>query len=250
MPKSDYQKKIQLKKAQGLVAKAKVILLPKVGIFDQPDPAYVLGIDTSHWTGVVDWQAAKAGGIQFAIIKFMDGKTRSRFAEENYRGAKDAGVLVGAYQWLRSAKEGAWASPAGQAREYLAMLADHPCDIRPAVDYEWSPLGKKYNADMSDLQSWHTAFYGGYGKLGMIYTAPGYWNQYSGGAGWAQNPLWAAQYKVRLPDRFGPWPAWKFWQFTGTGDGSKYGVPADGEKAVDLNYWCGTLADLQAWAKG
>lgn len=53
----------------------------------QPDPTFVLGIDTSHWTGVVDWEAAKANGIRFVIIKMLDGKDHVRFSEQNYKGA-------------------------------------------------------------------------------------------------------------------------------------------------------------------
>ncbi len=60
-------------------------------IYDQPDPTLVFGIDTSHWTGVVDWQTAKAAGIRFTIIKILDGKLVSRFAEENYKGTMRAG---------------------------------------------------------------------------------------------------------------------------------------------------------------
>ncbi len=216
-----------------------------LAIYDQPDPTFVLGIDTSHYTKVVNWQIAKENGIRFVIIKFMDGKYRTQYAEENYKGAKDAGILVGSYQWLRKATE---VSPGGQAREYLAMLADHPCDIRPAVDFEWSPNGKAYNVDTGELWGFTQPFEAGYGKKPMIYTAWGYWDEFGSPASmWADYPLWTAQYRVKQPKLFGPWTQWKFWQWTATGEGARYGVPSDGEKAVDLNYWCGTLEDLQKW---
>src|SRR5512146_1029156 len=162
-----------------------------LGLFDQPNPAYVLGIDTSHWTGVVNWQMAWDAGIRFATIIFMDGKTRTRYAEENYRGAKDVGMMVGPYQWLRKAIE---VSPGGQAREYAAMIADHPADIRPAVDYEWSPAGAAYNVDSGDLYGFVLPFADTYGKRPMIYSAYGYVSQYPLPAIYADDPFWQARY--------------------------------------------------------
>ena len=213
-------------------------------IYDQPDPTLVFGIDTSHWTGVVDWQVAKAAGIRFTIIKMLDGKLISRFAEENYKGAIEAGVLVGGYQWLYKASQ---VSPGGQAREFLAFLKDHPVQIRPTVDYEWSPQGQKFNVTIDDLWGHVLPFEEGYGKKPMIYTASGYWSQYGSlDKKWAEYPSWQARYgasALLMP----PWPTWTFWQFTDHGEGARYGVPPEGEKAVDLNYWSGTLADLYTW---
>lgn len=215
-----------------------------LGLFDQPNPAYVLGIDTSHWTGAVNWQMAWDAGIRFAIIKFMDGKTRTNYAEQNYRGAKDVGMMVGPYQWLRKAIE---VSPGGQAREYAAMIADHPADIRPAVDYEWSPAGTAYNVDSGDLYGFVLPFADAYGKRPMIYSAYGYIMQYPLPAIYANDPFWQARYggpPLSVP----PWGLnWKFHQWTASGEGVKYGVDPNFEKSVDLNYWCGTLDELYDW---
>lgn len=58
------------------------------------------GIDVSRWQGTIDWKKVKDSGIQFVIIKAGgsdDGYyTDSKF-EENYKGAKAAGLKVGAY---------------------------------------------------------------------------------------------------------------------------------------------------------
>jgi GH25 family lysozyme M1 (1,4-beta-N-acetylmuramidase) len=217
-----------------------------LGKFDAPLPGYVWGMDLSHWSGVWNFDKAKLEGCSFVILKYMDGKLRTRFARENYRGATDAGMLVGSYQWLRSVKEGI--SPAGQAREYLRMLNDYPVDIRPCVDFESSPRGKKYNADQSDLWSFRLAFREGYGSEPMIYTSWGYWTQYgSQSPSWIACPFWQARYgKSTLNIK--PWgDRWEFWQYTEGGDGIKYGSPRDGEKSVDMNVWHGTMAELNAF---
>lgn len=58
------------------------------------------GIDVSVHNGTIDWQKVKAGGIQFAILRAGYGRVASqkdkRF-EDNYAGAKAAGIPVGAY---------------------------------------------------------------------------------------------------------------------------------------------------------
>ena len=58
------------------------------------------GIDVSVHNGKIDWQKVKAAGIDFAILRAGYGKLAKqkddRF-EENYAGAKAAGIPVGAY---------------------------------------------------------------------------------------------------------------------------------------------------------
>ena len=58
------------------------------------------GIDVSVHNGKIDWQKVRAEGIDFAILRAGYGKLASqkddRF-EENYAGAKAAGIPVGAY---------------------------------------------------------------------------------------------------------------------------------------------------------
>ena len=63
----------------------------------------VLGIDVSKWQGAIDWNAVKAAGVEFVIIRVgYRGSTAgaliddSRFAT-NIQGAKAAGLKVGVY---------------------------------------------------------------------------------------------------------------------------------------------------------
>lgn len=57
-------------------------------------------IDVSVHNGKIDWQKVRAAGIDFAILRAGYGRLASqkdeRF-EENYAGAKAAGIPVGAY---------------------------------------------------------------------------------------------------------------------------------------------------------
>ncbi len=71
--------------------------LPKEGVARMEG---VKGIDVSVHNGKIDWQKVKAAGIQFALMRAGFGKLVSqkdeRF-EENYAGAKAAGIPVGVY---------------------------------------------------------------------------------------------------------------------------------------------------------
>lgn len=209
--------------------------------FPTPDPTKILGVDTSHWTGIVDWQKAKANGIQFAVIKAMDGTTQTRYFVENLAGARAAGIPVGAYTWLyRSANISAGA----QARAFAALLKQYPVDFA-VVDFEWTKWGGvESNPDWNDLYGFVIPFESEYGKKPWIYTALGYWKQYgSTAAMWKQYPLWQAEYNT-APSPIQPWGDTRHvWQWTPSGDGVKYGQVA---LSADLNYYCGTQAEFSA----
>ena len=66
------------------------------------------GIDVSVHNGKIDWQKVRAAGIDFAILRAGYGRLASqrdnRF-EENYAGAKAAGIPVGAYWYSYAMSE-------------------------------------------------------------------------------------------------------------------------------------------------
>ena len=63
----------------------------------------IKGIDVSHWQGTIDWNKVKKAGIEFAIIKAGGSDagfyTDSKW-EANYKGAKAAGIPIGAYYFV------------------------------------------------------------------------------------------------------------------------------------------------------
>ncbi len=66
------------------------------------------GIDVSVHNGNIDWQKVKSAGINFAILRVGYGRLASqkdeRF-EQNYAGAKTAGIPVGAYWYSYAMSE-------------------------------------------------------------------------------------------------------------------------------------------------
>src|SRR5512133_181864 len=86
---------------------------------NHPDPARLplWGVDVSHHQGPIDWpRVASEPHLAFAFIKATEGGdwTDPRFAA-NWRGARAAGLLVGAYHYFTFCRP-----PLDQARHFLA----------------------------------------------------------------------------------------------------------------------------------
>jgi hypothetical protein len=60
------------------------------------------GIDVSYYQGDITWQRVRRAGVQFAFIRAYDGTDvfDVKFVA-NWSGAKQAGLLRGAYQFFR-----------------------------------------------------------------------------------------------------------------------------------------------------
>ena len=101
----------------------------------------ILGIDVSGYQKKIDWQQVKAAGIQFAIIR-VGGRGwgtagtlyADNYAQENYLGAKEAGIQVGVYFYsqaisVEEARE--------EANYVLALIKDWELDYPIVYDWEY-----------------------------------------------------------------------------------------------------------------
>lgn len=90
------------------------------------------GIDVSAHQDVIDWRQVASDGITFAYIKATEGGdfTDDRF-EENWRGAREAGLDRGAYHYFTLCTPGA-----DQALHFLDVAAPESEALPPAVDLE------------------------------------------------------------------------------------------------------------------
>lgn len=94
------------------------------------------GIDVSKHNGKIDWQKVKESGVTFAIIRAGYGKSLSQkdpTFEANYKGAKDAGLLVGAY-WYSYATTGEDAKK--EAEMFLSAVHGKQFDLPLYYDIE------------------------------------------------------------------------------------------------------------------
>lgn len=96
------------------------------------EPGEAYGIDVSRHQGTIDWQKVAADDIEFAYIKATEGGdwVDPQF-QENWEGARAAGLKVGAYHFFRSCTDGA-----KQARNVLATVPDDATSLPIALDVE------------------------------------------------------------------------------------------------------------------
>lgn len=105
--------------------------------------ADLFGIDVSIMQGTIDWRKAKAGGVDFAMIKASQGWTLAHDAylfpdrqfTTNIANATAAGIPVGAYHYLTAATV---AEAEREADYFLSVIAPHRDEITlwAAVDVE------------------------------------------------------------------------------------------------------------------
>lgn len=103
------------------------------------------GIDVSHWQGTIDWNKVKAAGIQFAIIK-AGGSDAGTYTdskwEANYKGAKAAGIPIGAYYFVGKDCVTAAAGKA-DAERFLKILKGKQLEYPVYMDNEAQPASAK-----------------------------------------------------------------------------------------------------------
>ncbi len=94
------------------------------------------GLDVSSHQGTIDWPAVARDGVSAAYVKASEGGTwKDSHFEANWRGARAAGLRVGAYHFFTLCRDGA-----EQAENFLAMLrsVEGPAEatLAPVVDLE------------------------------------------------------------------------------------------------------------------
>jgi lysozyme len=188
------------------------------------------GIDVSHHQGRIDWRRVAADDVAFAIIKATEGGDHvdDAFAE-NLRGARAAGLAVGAYHFFTFCRPGA-----DQAKNFISQVPLGEQLLPPVVDIEFHgncprrPSPDELNAEL-------LAFLGpveaAYGKPAILYITD------------EAAPIYSAHMPIRrrwLRSLRGPLNEgdWVYWQYLDTGrvDG------IDGD--VDLNVLKGGPAML------
>jgi GH25 family lysozyme M1 (1,4-beta-N-acetylmuramidase) len=196
--------------------------------------------DTSFWEGVIDYRKMMQAGAVGTIIRAGEGDWEDIQFQRSRAQASAQGMRWASYWFLDSRF-----SPTAQARKYSEILGDDPGEFL-VVDYEspddWNGKYAGWRSLYDFIEELRTL------RPGMrivIYTGDWYWyghspNPYTEKASLAwfgQFDLWLARYAdVSQVTLFAPWNAVEriaAWQFTGTGDGQRYGTESLG---VDLSY--------------
>jgi len=200
-----------------------------------PGTPKVYGIDVSEFQGKINWASVKAAGKSFAVIRVSDGTGHMdpNFAS-NWKGAKAAGVAVGAYQFFRASED-----PTAQADLMLNQLKSvgyGAGDLPPVVDVEVTD-GVSNATVIARTSTWLAHVQAHLGRLPRLYTSPGWW----AGLGGTVSPLpylWVANWGVSCPTLPSPWGRLRLWQYSDAGSVS--GISGN----VDLDQYNGSLAEL------
>lgn len=217
-----------------------------------------LVLDVSHWQGEIDWTAVAndASEPEAVMVRLGDGKDRDRRAVENLHGAQAAGLLVGAYRYLRAEH------PVGlQIDLDRAILAESgvTLDLPLCADLEggpdpdgagprkargaWQDVRRGVEVDTDDVLDHTRAYLAAATELtgltAWLYTGAAWRDHVRTPPRWAVDvPLWlAVGARGRIP---APWTECLLHQYSAKG--RVRGITGN----VDLNHYHGSVADLRA----
>ncbi|GAK60789.1 glycoside hydrolase family 25 [Candidatus Vecturithrix granuli] len=199
----------------------------------------VRGIDISHHQQTIDWQKLRQEQIQFVLIKATEGGDfKDRLFLENWRKAKEAGFIRGAYHFFTFCRPGK-----EQAQNFIDTVPVEPGTLSPVIDLEFGGNCQTRPSRASLLQElieYIAAIEQVYGQTPVLYVTYEAYNVYLTGeleqlALWIRDIFW----HPRLPDN----RAWRFWQYSNRG--RLQGIPT----YVDLNVFHGSTEEFKRFIR-
>jgi GH25 family lysozyme M1 (1,4-beta-N-acetylmuramidase) len=178
------------------------------------DGPTVDGIDVSFYQGVIDWNRVAQSSVKFAIVRIGDGLGEDDQFENNWNGARNAGLIRGAYQFFRAARD-----PDAMADIVIRKVGRlGPGDLPVVLDLEGASIQDQAPATViANARRWLAAVEAGTGKRPIIYTGFYVWRDQIGDPDFSEYPLWIAAYVNRCPDISDHWNRWTFWQTSDSG---------------------------------
>jgi lysozyme len=172
---------------------------------------HLKGIDVSKWQGTIDWKKVKSCGVDFVIIKATEGqRTTDPNFLQNVKGAKEAGLKVGAYHYAHPDND-----PIKEVEHFLTVTAGIELDLPPALDLEVNKgLSKAQVTNFA--RKWLSELEKRIGRKPLFYSYTHFIRSYIGKevSAW---PLWIAHYGVTTPGTNGVWDRWEIFQYSDSG---------------------------------
>jgi lysozyme len=195
----------------------------------------LFGIDVSHHNSSIDWSTLKSSRVDFIFIKATDGLNYlDPTFTANFKAAKDAGIVRGAYHFYESNDDGV-----AQAEWFIKNAQLEKGDLRPVVDIESLKAGTPDGDLHRNFKAFLARIEAHYGCTPIIYTGTRFW-EHSMREHFPGRALWVAEYGVHTPKIPAEWQDWTFWQFSETYNLS--GAP----KPVDASYFNGEPAEFKS----
>ncbi|MBE6018044.1 MAG: glycoside hydrolase family 25 [Lachnospiraceae bacterium] len=210
-----------------VLAKQKKVFINKWFVNEN---AGIIGVDVSSYQADIDMYKLKDQNISFIFIKATEGSNTqdSRFAE-NWKNAKDADLLSGAYHFFSYDSEGRT-----QAENFINTVGpDINGRLLPVVDIEYYGDKEQNPPEKEDVIRELTTFLelveNEYGVKPLIYTRPDLYKKYLKG-GFDGYPKWISS--LYTPISWNYSDDWYIWQYLNRGELEGY---TGGEKYIDLN---------------
>jgi lysozyme len=181
---------------------------------DVPTNYSVHGIDVSKYQQVIDWPSVKAMEVDnirlsFVFIKATEGNiNEDRFFKRNWKKAKDAAMIRGAYHFFLATKNGKT-----QAENFISSVDLETGDMPPVLDVEQS-YGVPPEKLRERVREWLIVIENFYKVKPIIYTNVDFYKRYLD-EDFDDYPLWVAHYINKGKPRI--YRDWHFWQYSETG---------------------------------
>lgn len=205
---------------------------PEANIYGPEDFAYegdyltcvagesMLGIDVSAHQKEIDWTQVAEAGIEFVMVRlgyrgYGTGVVHADdYVQANLQGAREAGLLVGAYFYSQAVST---EEAVEEAEFALGILGDFQLDLPLAYDWEYvSEEARTGLADSRLVTDCALAFCGRIRAAGiqpMVYFNPYWGDTYFELVELEEYPFWLAMYREEMnyPYRV------EMWQYTSKG---------------------------------
>ncbi len=187
------------------------------------------GIDVSKFQGSIDWNAVKADGITFAIIRCgYRGYGSGALVEDstyraNIQGAINAGLKVGVYFYSQAINE---TEAVEEASMVLSLVGGYSLPLGVYYDTESVAGGRANAISAAERTACAVAFCetirnAGY-RAGVYSYASWFYNQLNF-ANISKYNIWIAQYRDKLSFNY----KYNIWQYTGSGRVNGISKPVD-----------------------
>lgn len=170
----------------------------------------VRGIDVSHYQGTINWRGVARDDVAFAYVKATEGVAgRDAQFTRNWRGARHAGLRVGAYHYFifcRSAR--------AQARNFLVVAPRKGSTLPPAVDLEPArscPIRLTGEEVRTELNAYLAIVEARQRRHAILYVTPQFYAAY-----WRylpRRPMWRRSISLTTT----PNGSWALWQYGSQG---------------------------------
>ncbi len=187
---------------------------------------FAMGIDASSYQGTVDWQTVADSGIKFVILRAGTSRGKDTMFEENYAGAKAAGLLVGSYFYTYALTHQEMIE---DAKMFASWLSGKEFDLPIYVDVETKEQAALEAGELTALVQTFRTYMTTLGYFCGVYASANWYDNYLGTEFGGKEYLWVAKWSLSGTLSQNMSETYAMYQYSESGT-----VPGI-EGAVDLN---------------